>query len=89
MVLFEKYEGRDFWVDSVDVFYTRFLEDPQLCEFIAGKDANKVKSMIMHLLERAFGCNTEEFFMNVGRVHARMAVHGAAFYALWSCFLQL
>ena len=87
MALFEKYGGRAFWADSVDVFYNRLLQDPQLGRYFAGKDVNKVKAMNTHLLECALGNTTEHFSVSVRRVHANMTVDKAAFNRFVELFL--
>jgi hemoglobin len=89
MALFEKYGGRGFWADSVDVFYTRLLQDPQLGRFFTGKDVNKVKAMNTHLLECALGNTSEHFSVSVKRVHAGMTVNRAAFNRFVELFLAV
>jgi hemoglobin len=79
MALYDKYGGRAFWSDAVEVFYGRLLQDPQLSRYFVGRDVNKVKAMNTHLLECALGNTSEHFSVSVKRVHADMTIDRTAF----------
>jgi len=79
MALYEKYGGRAFWSNAVDIFYAQLVQDPQLGRYFAGRDVNKVKAMNTHLLECALGNTTEHFSVSVKRVHADMTIERSAF----------
>ena len=74
MTLFDKYGGRDFWVDVVDIFYARLLEDEALSSYFANHDVTRVKAMNGFLLESTLGFTNPHFSVGVRTAHKRLKV---------------
>lgn len=53
MALLLKYGGMNFWTMLVDEFYDRVLAVPGLSPFFQGKNQQRIKNMMLSLLEMA------------------------------------
>lgn len=80
MTLFDKYGGRAFWVDAVDIFYARLLQVPTLARYFEHHDVNRVKSLNCFLLESTLGFTNEHFCVGVRKAHKHLKVPKKDFY---------
>ena len=89
MTLFDKYGGRDFWVDAVDIFYARLLEVPTLAKYFENHDVNRVKALNCFLLESTIGFTNEHFSVGVRKAHKHLKVPRKDFYAYIEMLAQV
>lgn len=54
MALFLKYGGMSFWTALIDAFYERVLAAPDLLQFFQHKNQQRIKDMMLSLLEMTF-----------------------------------
>ena len=74
MTLFDKYGGRDFWVDVVDIFYGRLLQDEVLAGYFANHDVSRVTALNGFLLESTLGFTNPHFSVGVRTAHRHLKV---------------
>ena len=89
MTLFDKYGGRDFWVDAVDIFYARLLQEPTLSKYFEHQDVNRVKALNCFLLESTLGFTNEHFSVGVRKAHKHLKVPRKDFYAYLNMLAQV
>ena len=80
MTLFDKYGGRAFWSDTVDLFYGRLLEDPQMAQYFKNYDVSKVQAMNTYVLESTLGFTNEHFSVGVKKVHSAVIIRRPDFH---------
>lgn len=89
MTLFDKYGGRDFWTDVVDIFYARLLADPQLAGYFANHDVGRVKALNGFLLESTLGFTNPHFCVGVRTAHRHLKVARKDFHRYVSMLSQV
>lgn len=89
MTLFDKYGGRAFWSDTVDIFYSRLLEDPVMAGYFRNYDVSKVQAMNTYVLESTLGFTNEHFSVGVKKVHAKVIVRRPDFHRYLEILLEV
>ena len=89
MTLFDKYGGRAFWSDTVDIFYGRLLEDPTMANYFRNYDVAKVQAMNTYVLESTLGFTNEHFAVGVKKVHTNVIVHRPDFHRYLEILLEV
>lgn len=59
MDLFHKYGGADFWSEFLNIFYTKITSSDILSHHFVDKDINRIKCMLIELLEISLIGETE------------------------------
>jgi truncated hemoglobin YjbI len=54
LALFLKYGGMSFWIVLIDEFYEKVLSDSDLQQFFQHKNQQRIKDMMLSLLEMTF-----------------------------------
>ena len=89
MTLFDKYGGRAFWSDTVDIFDARLLADPQMASYFKNYDVSKVQAMNTYVLESTLGFTNEHFAVGVKRVHSSVIIRRPDFHRYLELLLEV